>query len=53
MWLVRRMADSGFPKPVKFTDGKFAQRFWKLAAIEQWEAERTGASTHKLIATSG
>jgi predicted DNA-binding transcriptional regulator AlpA len=40
MWLVRRMADSGFPRPIKFTDSKTARRFWRTADVEQWERER-------------
>jgi hypothetical protein len=35
MWLERRLADdSAFPKPIKM--GRL--RFWKLSALEAWEA---------------
>ena len=40
MWLVRRMAKDGFPKPVYF--GRL--RFWRRAEIEQWERSKAVAS---------
>jgi predicted DNA-binding transcriptional regulator AlpA len=40
MWLIRRMADSNFPKPIRFTDSTTARRFWRTAEVEQWERER-------------
>ena len=39
MWLRRRMADSGFPRPVHFGS---SERFWKLSEVEQWEADQAG-----------
>jgi predicted DNA-binding transcriptional regulator AlpA len=46
MWLVRRMTDSGFPQPVRFTDSRTARRFWRTADVERWERERVGAPRH-------
>jgi predicted DNA-binding transcriptional regulator AlpA len=40
MWLVRRMAKDGFPKPIYF--GRL--RFWRRAEIEQWECSKAVAS---------
>ena len=37
MWLVRRMANDGFPKAVRF--GRL--RFWRRTAVEQWERAKT------------
>jgi len=34
MWLVRRLVDSQFPKPVYFA----RQRFWKTEDLARWEA---------------
>ena len=36
MWLVRRMAKDGFPKPSYF--GRL--RFWRRTEIEQWERSK-------------
>jgi predicted DNA-binding transcriptional regulator AlpA len=36
MWLVRRMANDGLPKPVYF--GRL--RFWRRTDIETWERDR-------------
>ena len=36
MWLVRRMARDGFPKPSYF--GRL--RFWRRTDIEQWERSK-------------
>jgi hypothetical protein len=40
MWIVRRIADAGFPKPIKLSNSKSAPRFSKLAAVEQRERDR-------------
>ena len=40
MWILRRMAKDGFPKPVYF--GRL--RFWHRAEIEQWERSKAVAS---------
>jgi predicted DNA-binding transcriptional regulator AlpA len=40
MWIVRRLRDAGFPRPIKFADGRFAPRFWKRADVERWVSER-------------
>ena len=40
MWLVRRMAKDGFPKPAYF--GRL--RFWRRADVEQWERSKAVAS---------
>jgi predicted DNA-binding transcriptional regulator AlpA len=40
MWIIRRMADAGFPQPVRFTSSKTSRRFWRVADVEQWERER-------------
>ena len=40
MWLVRRMAKDGFPKPNYF--GRL--RFWRRAEIEQWERSKAVTS---------
>jgi predicted DNA-binding transcriptional regulator AlpA len=40
MWLLRRMANDGFPKPVYF--GRL--RFWRRTEIEQWECSKAVAS---------
>lgn len=46
MWLIRRMADSNFPKPIRFSTARTSRRFWRLADVEQWERERsTGAAS--------
>ena len=37
MWLVRRMAKDGFPKPVYFG----GLRFWRRTEVEQWECSKT------------
>lgn len=39
MFIRRRIADQNFPKPVKFTEGKFAPRFWLRSEVEAWSAE--------------
>ena len=36
MWLIRRMAKDGFPKPVYF--GRL--RFWRRTDVEQWERSK-------------
>jgi predicted DNA-binding transcriptional regulator AlpA len=36
MWLIRRMARDGFPKPSYF--GRL--RFWRRAEVEQWECSK-------------
>jgi predicted DNA-binding transcriptional regulator AlpA len=41
MWIMRRTADANFPKAIKFASGKCAPRYWPIADIEAWEAERT------------
>jgi predicted DNA-binding transcriptional regulator AlpA len=40
MWIVRRLQDSGFPQPIRFSDSKTSRRFWRLADVEAWERER-------------
>jgi len=40
MWLVRRMARDGFPRPNYF--GRL--RFWRRTEIEQWERSKAVAS---------
>ena len=40
MWLVRRMARDGFPRPSYF--GRL--RFWRRTEIEQWERSKAVAS---------
>ena len=40
MWIRRRQAADGFPKPVYF--GRL--RFWRRADIEQWECAKAVAS---------
>ena len=40
MWLIRRMAKDGFPKPVYF--GRL--RFWRRTEVEQWERSKAVAS---------
>jgi predicted DNA-binding transcriptional regulator AlpA len=40
MWLIRRMAKDGFPKPVYF--GRL--RFWRRTEIEQWERSKVVVS---------
>jgi predicted DNA-binding transcriptional regulator AlpA len=41
MWIIRRMADADFPKPIKFTNAQTARRFWRIAEVEEWEREWT------------
>jgi len=36
MWLIRRMAKDGFPKPAYF--GRL--RFWRRAEVEHWERSK-------------
>jgi predicted DNA-binding transcriptional regulator AlpA len=40
MWLIRRMAKDGFPKPSYF--GRL--RFWRRTEVEQWERSKAVAS---------
>jgi predicted DNA-binding transcriptional regulator AlpA len=41
MWIRRRIADSDFPKPIKFAPSQTSRRFWRLADIEAWERKHT------------
>jgi predicted DNA-binding transcriptional regulator AlpA len=40
MWLIRRMSDSNFPRPIKFTDSRTGRRFWRIADVDEWERQR-------------
>ena len=40
MWILRRMADANFPRPIKFTDARTARRFWRIADVDEWEREQ-------------
>jgi predicted DNA-binding transcriptional regulator AlpA len=40
MWLLRRLAKDGFPKPVYFG----GLRFWRRTEVEQWECSQAVAS---------
>ena len=40
MWIIRRMADASFPRPIKFTNAQTARRFWQIADVDAWERER-------------
>jgi predicted DNA-binding transcriptional regulator AlpA len=40
-WVERRIADSGFPRGVKF--GRGNRRFWKFSEITAWERKRAVA----------
>jgi predicted DNA-binding transcriptional regulator AlpA len=42
MWIVRRMADAGFPKPVRL-GGRL--RFWRVEEIEARENDRPRAAS--------
>jgi predicted DNA-binding transcriptional regulator AlpA len=44
MWLVRRMRDSDFPKPIKFAPRSTAPRFWRRSDIQAWAAAREARS---------
>ncbi len=44
MWIVRRMATDGFPRPIRFTRARTAPRFWLRFEIERWEDERIALS---------
>jgi predicted DNA-binding transcriptional regulator AlpA len=39
MWIIRRMASDGFPRPIRFTHARTGPRFWLIAEVEQWESE--------------
>jgi predicted DNA-binding transcriptional regulator AlpA len=39
MWIVRRMADAGFPRPIRFGTAKTSRRFWHIADVEAWERQ--------------
>lgn len=35
MWIVRRMADSEFPQPVRFA----RMRYWRASDLDAWDAQ--------------
>jgi len=39
MWIIRRMADAGFPQPIRFSNAKTSRRFWRIADVEAWERQ--------------
>jgi predicted DNA-binding transcriptional regulator AlpA len=39
MWITRRMADAGFPQPIRFGNAKTSRRFWRIADVEAWERQ--------------
>lgn len=41
MWIVRRMATDGFPRPIRFTNARTGPRFWLIEEVEHWERERS------------
>jgi len=41
MWIVRRLADANFPKPVHLGTSR---RYWRVADVVAWEAARASAS---------
>jgi len=51
MWVTRRMADAGFPQPIRLgpTGGKRTpHRRWLREDVLAWEAERKRAELHAL-----
>jgi hypothetical protein len=40
MWIVRRLQDSGFPRPIRFSKSKTSRRSWRLVDVEASERER-------------
>jgi predicted DNA-binding transcriptional regulator AlpA len=44
MWVLRHMADHGFPKPVQF-GGPTSARHWLLTDIENWERAHAARSS--------
>lgn len=52
MWIVRRMADAGFPRPIRFGTSRTSRRFWRLDEVEAWERQQFDARERKLRVVS-
>lgn len=52
MWIVRRIADADFPRPIRFGTSKTSRRFWRLEDVEAWERRQCDAHERKLRAVS-
>jgi predicted DNA-binding transcriptional regulator AlpA len=44
MWIERRMADSGFPRPTYFRGSRL--RHWPLSALIAWEEQSDTTASH-------
>ena len=40
MWIVRRLKDSNFPQPIRFSHSKTSRRFWRIVDVAAWEHDR-------------
>lgn len=49
VWIDRRMADHGFPRPVKFGEGVGVARRWLRTDVEAWEASWLVRSNAELL----